>query len=113
MVRPPRKPLREELRSDHVHELAVFLNSKEEIRIAGIKLSAAFQVLNLRSKTFLKTKFINFPTFKMGPWLKKSCSPPRITNQTFLAYLGHQWSSMQLQNQRKRFYINLFYDISS
>ena len=38
--RPSRKPLREELRSDHVHELAVFLNSKEEIRIAGIKLSA-------------------------------------------------------------------------
>ena len=38
--RPSRKPLREDLRSDHVHELAVFLNSKEEIRIAGIKLSA-------------------------------------------------------------------------
>ena len=36
-----RKALREELRSDHVHEIAVFLNSKEEIRIAGIKLSAA------------------------------------------------------------------------
>ena len=39
--RPSRKALREELQSDHVHELAVFLNSKEEIRIAGIKLSAA------------------------------------------------------------------------
>ena len=39
--RPPRKPLREEFRPDHVHELAVFLNSKEEIRIAGIKLSAS------------------------------------------------------------------------
>ena len=39
--RPSRKALREELRSDHVHELAVFLNSKEETRIAGIKLSAA------------------------------------------------------------------------
>ena len=39
--RPSRKALREELRSDHVHELAVFLNSKEEIRIAGIKLSTA------------------------------------------------------------------------
>ena len=42
--RPPRKPLREELRSDYVHELAVFLNSeatKEKIRIAGIMLSAA------------------------------------------------------------------------
>ena len=38
--RPSRKPLREELQSDHVHELAVFLNSKEEIRIADIKLSA-------------------------------------------------------------------------
>ena len=38
--RPSRKPLRE-VRSDQVHELAVFLNSKEEIRIAGIKLSAA------------------------------------------------------------------------
>ena len=39
-----RKALREELRSDHVDELAVFLNrkaTKEEIRIAGIKLSAA------------------------------------------------------------------------
>ena len=36
--RPSRKPLRE-LRSDHVHELAVFLNSKEEIRIASTKLS--------------------------------------------------------------------------
>ena len=35
---PKRKTLREELRSDHVHELAVFLNSKEEIRIVGIKL---------------------------------------------------------------------------
>ena len=40
--RPSRKALSdEELRSDHVDELAVFLNSKEEIRIAGIKLSAA------------------------------------------------------------------------
>ena len=39
--RPSRKALREELGSDHVHELSVFLNSKEEIRIAGIKLSAA------------------------------------------------------------------------
>ena len=39
--RPSRKALREELRSDHVHELAVFLNSKEEMRIACIKLSAA------------------------------------------------------------------------
>ena len=39
--RPSRKALREELQSDHIHELAVFLNSKEEIRIAGIKLSAA------------------------------------------------------------------------
>ena len=41
--RPSRKALREELRSDHVDELAVFLNSKttkEEILIAGIKLSA-------------------------------------------------------------------------
>ena len=39
-----RKALGEELRSDHVDELAVFLSSdatKEEIRIAGIKLSAA------------------------------------------------------------------------
>ena len=36
-----RKALREELRSDHVLEIAVFLNSKEKIRIAGIKLSAA------------------------------------------------------------------------
>ena len=35
-----RKALREELRSDHVLEIAVFLNSKEEIRIAGLKLSA-------------------------------------------------------------------------
>ena len=43
--RPSRKALREELRSDHVDELAVFLNSKatkEEIRIAGTKLSAAY-----------------------------------------------------------------------
>ena len=39
--RPSRKALREELRSDYVHELAVYLNSKEEIRIAGIKLSTA------------------------------------------------------------------------
>ena len=39
--RPSRNPLREELRPDHVHELAVFLNSKEEIRIAVIKLNAA------------------------------------------------------------------------
>ena len=39
--RPSRKPLREELRSDHINELAAFLNSKEEIRFAGIKLSAA------------------------------------------------------------------------
>ena len=42
--RPSRKALREEIRSDHADELAVFLNSKatkEEIRIAGIKLSAA------------------------------------------------------------------------
>ena len=42
--RPSRKTLREELRSDHVHEIAVFLDSKaakEEIRITGIKLSAA------------------------------------------------------------------------
>ena len=39
--RPSRKALREELGSDHVHELAVFLNSKENLRIAGIKLSAA------------------------------------------------------------------------
>ena len=42
--RPSRKALREELPSDHVDELTVFLNSratKEEIRIAGIKLSAA------------------------------------------------------------------------
>ena len=39
--RPSRKALREELRSDQVHELSVSLNSKEEIRIAGIKLSAA------------------------------------------------------------------------
>ena len=38
---PSRKTLRKELRSDHVHELAVSLNSKEEIRLAGIKLSAA------------------------------------------------------------------------
>ena len=36
-----RKALREELRPDHVHEIALFSNSKEEIRIAGIKLSAA------------------------------------------------------------------------
>ena len=35
-----RKALREELQSDHVFEISVFLNSKEEIRIAGIKLSA-------------------------------------------------------------------------
>ena len=39
--RPLRKTLREELGSDYVHELAVSLNSKEEIRLAGIKLSAA------------------------------------------------------------------------
>ena len=39
--RPSRKTLREELGSDHIHELAVSLNSKEEIRLAGIKLSAA------------------------------------------------------------------------
>ena len=42
--RPSRKALREELRSDHVHEIAVFLDgkaAKEEIRITGIKLSAA------------------------------------------------------------------------
>ena len=42
--RPLRKALREELWSDHADELAVFLNSKvtkEEIRIAGIKLTAA------------------------------------------------------------------------
>ena len=38
------RALREELWSDHADELAVFLNSKatkEEIRIAGIMLSAA------------------------------------------------------------------------
>ena len=43
-VRPSRKALREELRSDHVHEIAVFLDSKaakEEVHITGIKLSAA------------------------------------------------------------------------
>ena len=43
-VRPSRKALREELRSDHADELAVFSNSKatkEEIVIAGIKLGAA------------------------------------------------------------------------
>ena len=39
--RPSRKALREELQSDHVLEIAVFLNSKEEIRIGGIKLSAS------------------------------------------------------------------------
>ena len=41
--RQSRKALREELRSDHADELAVFLNSKtiKEIRIAGIKLSVA------------------------------------------------------------------------
>ena len=36
-----RKALREELQSDHVLEIAVLLNIREEIRIAGIKLSAA------------------------------------------------------------------------
>ena len=44
IVRPLRKALREELRSDHADERAVFSDSKatkEEIRIAGIKLSAA------------------------------------------------------------------------
>ena len=43
MVGRQGKALREELRSDHADELAVFLNSKttkEEIRFAGIKLSA-------------------------------------------------------------------------
>ena len=42
--RPSRKALREELRSDHADELAVFLNSKatkEELRIVGIMLMAA------------------------------------------------------------------------
>ena len=39
--RPSRKTLREELGFDYVHELAVSLNSKEEIRLAGIKLSTA------------------------------------------------------------------------
>ena len=41
---PSRKALREKLQSDHIDELAVFLNSKatkEEIRIAGIKLGIA------------------------------------------------------------------------
>ena len=40
---PSRKALKEELRSDHVDELAVFLNikaTKDEVRIASIKLSA-------------------------------------------------------------------------
>ena len=44
--------MREELRSDHVDELAVFLDSKaakEEIRIAGIKLSAAHKTKNKRT----------------------------------------------------------------
>ena len=36
---------------------------------------------------------------------QKPCSPSQITEQTFLAYLGHQWSTMQLQNQKKRFYL--------
>ena len=36
---------------------------------------------------------------------QKACYPSRITKQTFSAYLGHQWSTMQLQNQRKRFYL--------
>ena len=42
--RPSRKALKEELRSDHVDDLAVFLNSKatkKEICTEGIKLSAA------------------------------------------------------------------------
>ena len=47
--RPSRKGLREELRSD---ELDVFLNSKatkEEIRTAGIKLSAAHYTKNKKT----------------------------------------------------------------
>ena len=42
---------------------------------------------------------------------QKPCSPSRITELTFLAYLGHQWTAIQLQNQRKRFLFNLFYAI--
>ena len=36
---------------------------------------------------------------------QKPCSLSLITEQTFLAYLGHQWSTIQLQNQRKRYLI--------
>ena len=46
---PSRKALSEELRSDHVLEIAVFLNSKEEMRIAGIKLSTAHWTKNKRT----------------------------------------------------------------
>ena len=35
--------------------------------------------------------------------LKTPCSPSRIAEQNFLVYLGHQWNTMQLQNQRKLF----------
>ena len=49
----------------------------------------------------------------MGVAKKKPCSPSRITEQTFLAYLGHEWSTMQPQNQSKRFLFNLFYNIST
>ena len=49
----------------------------------------------------------------MGVAQKKTCSPSRITERTFLEYLGHQWSTMQLQNQRKRLLFTLFYNIST
>ena len=44
----------------------------------------------------------------MGVAQKNHVQPCLITKQTFLAYLGHQWSTMQLQNQRKRFYLIYF-----
>ena len=41
-------------------------------------------------------------------WLKKPCSPSRIAEQNFLVYLGHQWNTMQLQNQRKLFFVKMY-----
>ena len=38
---------------------------------------------------------------------KKPCSPSWIAEQNFLVYLGHQWNTMQLENQRKLFFYNL------
>ena len=39
---------------------------------------------------------------------QKPCYLSRIKEQTFLAYLGNQWSTIQLQSQKKRFLFNLF-----